>query len=131
MLHQLKARYCLPTLIKDKPDVIVIHVGTNSLFNDQYCEIANQIFNLVKICRDHGVNETFVSGVTLRKNHMMKVRQVNNLIDMKKLIYDFKFINNDNIFEKDIGKDNIHLNYTGIVQIANNIIRSINTLHTA
>ena len=104
------AHYCLPTLIKDKPDEVGIHVGTGSLFNDEYCEIANQIFNLVKIWRDHGINEIFVSGITLRKNHMMKVRQLNNLIDMKKLIYDFKFINNDNRFEKDIGKDNIHLN---------------------
>ena len=83
------ARYCLPMLIKDKPDVVVIHVGTNSLFNDEYCEIANQIFSLVKICRDHGVNEIFVLGITLRKNHMMKVRQLNNLIDMNKFILRF------------------------------------------
>ena len=63
------AHYYLPTLIKDKPGVVAIHVGTNSLFNDEYCEIATQIFNLVKICRDHGVNEIFVSGITFRNNH--------------------------------------------------------------
>ena len=45
-------------------------------------------------------------------------------------MYGFKFINNDNINEKDVGNDKLHLNYSGTVKIANNITNAINTLHT-
>ena len=125
------AHYCLPILQKDKPEVVVIHVGSNSILNDEVQVIANEIFNLVNICITHGVNDIFVSGVTFRKNHITKVRELNNFIDSKQFTYGFKFINNDNIMVQDIGKDTIHLNYNGIMKIANNITDAINTLHTS
>ena len=123
------AYYCLPILRNDKPDVVVLHIGTNSTFNDDSQSIANDIFNMVKTCHDHGVNEVFVSGIIFRNRHISKIRELNNLLELKKETYNFKFINNDNIFAKDLGKDNLHLNYTGNIKIANNIIDAINNLH--
>ena len=46
------AHYCLPTLQKD---VVIINAGTNSLPNDETCDISNGIINLVQICRNNGV----------------------------------------------------------------------------
>ena len=123
------AHYCLLTLEKDKPDVVVINAGTNSIPNDDIYDIGNEIFNLVKICRQHGVREIYVSGIVFRSQYASKVRELNNYIESKKLYYDFKFINNDNILSDDIGNDKLHLNYQGVVKIANNILDGINTLH--
>lgn len=123
------AHYCLPTLRNDKPDIVIIHAGTNSLFKDDTEVIANEVLNIIKICRNHGVSEIFVSGITFRKHYLTKVREFNNYMDSMKLSLDFRFINNENIYAKDIGKDNLHLNYSGIGKIANNIINAINTLH--
>ena len=123
------AHYCLPTLRTDKPDAVVIHAGTNSLFKDDTQDIANEVFNFIKICRNHGVIEIFASGITYRKQYLTKVRELNKHIESMKLTLDFKFINNENIFASDIGNDNIHLNPSGTVKIANNIINAINTLH--
>ena len=54
------AHYCKPLLLKEKFDTVVIHVGTNSLYNENIDDIANEIFNLVKICKDHDVNDVLV-----------------------------------------------------------------------
>ena len=137
------AHYCLPTLQKDKADAVIINVGTNSLPNDETCDISNEIIDLLKICRNNGVKEVLVSsitfqwckdvlvsGITFRYHHQTKVSDLNNLLESKKHIYNFTFISNENILAKDIGKDNLHLNYAGTVKIATNIIDAINTLHS-
>ena len=124
------AHYCLPTLINDKPDVVVIHAGTISYFNDDIHTIANEIFNLVKVCQSHGVNDIFVSGLTFRNRHLTKVRELNNNLNKSKSLYGFIFINNDNILAQDICKDDLHLNYTGTVKIAINITEALNTFLT-
>ena len=124
------AHHVIPSLLNDKPDVVVIHVGTNSLYNDDVDTIANDIFNLINICRNHGVNDVLVSGVVFRNQYLKKVRDLNNFLEANTSTYDFKFISNENITGMDIGKDNLHLNYTGIRKIAINIENCINTLHT-
>ena len=123
--------YSLYTLQKDKPDVAIIHTGTNSLPHGVNIEeIGYDILNLVNVCRANGVNEVLVSGIVFRHNYNEQVREFNNFLDAKKYDYDFTFINNDNIGPRDIGNDRLHLNYNGIKKIANNILDSIDTLHS-
>ena len=54
------AHYCLPALIDDKPDMCIIHVGTNSLNKENPTEIVNDTLNIVEICRSYGVNDMCV-----------------------------------------------------------------------
>ena len=65
---------------------MVIHAGTNSLPYD-INEIADELFNIVKVCHDHGVKKVLVSGVTCRHNLMSKITQLNNHIESKKHAY--------------------------------------------
>ena len=123
------ANFCPHILKKEKFDVVVIHAGTNSLPRDDINEIADELFNIVKVCHDHGVKKILVSGVTLRHNLMSKITQLNNHIESKKHAYDFKYINNDNINANDIWRDKIHLSESGTVKIAINIIDVINALY--
>ena len=122
------AHYALLTLEKDTPDVVIINAGTNSLPSDDTLDIGNDIFNLVNICHQHGVREVHVSGIIFGSQYASKVRELNNYIESKKSYYNFTFINNDNILPNDIGNDKLHLNFQGIVKIANNILHNINTL---
>ena len=86
------ANFCPYIFKKEKFDVVVIHAGTNSLRNDDTKDIANELFNIVKVCYDHGVKEVLVSGVTFRPNLMSKVTQLNNHIESKKKTYEFWYI---------------------------------------
>ena len=58
------ARYCIPTLLANKPDTCVINIGTNSLLLDLHSIITNDILIIVGICRSYGVNNVFVSSIT-------------------------------------------------------------------
>ena len=72
-------------------------------------------------------NEVLVSGLTFRHKYAAKVRDLNNLIYSHKDTYNFTFIQDDSILAYDIGVDRIHLNYEGIVKIANNILKALHT----
>ena len=110
--------------------MVVINAGTNSLPNDDIIDIANEILNIVKVCYDHGVKEVFISGATFRPNLTSKVRQLNDHIESKKEMYEFTYINNNNINGNDIWRNKLHLSESGTVKIANNIINAINGLYT-
>ena len=123
------AYHCIPTLKSENPDIVVIHIGTNSIFKDSVNDTGNAIFNLVNICRDHGVGEIFISGITYRNQNMGKISRLNNFLQSQQLPHDFIFIKNDNINAKDLCNDNLHPNHFGIVKLANNITNAINALH--
>ena len=67
------ADYCVTTIRNHKPDSVVIHMGSNSLYNDDINEIAEDIFNVIQICRNYGVNEVFLSGITFRNRHKLEI----------------------------------------------------------
>ena len=46
------ANFCPQILKKEKFDVVVIHAGTNSLPCDDVNEIADELFNIVKVCQE-------------------------------------------------------------------------------
>ena len=49
--------YIIPSLVDDKPDAVIIHVGTNNiLYNADYEDIAWNIIKIGSNCKSHGVN---------------------------------------------------------------------------
>ena len=133
-LKQLK-HYVIPTLVDDTPDVAVIHGGCNDIQSRNgkslsENEIANEIINIGKVCRENGVNEILISSLICRSSHHLnsKVTKVNDIL--KDLCYNegFGFINNINITSQYLWKDGLHLIEAGKVILANNFIHSINNL---
>ena len=48
--------YILPPLVDDKPDAVIIHVGTNDILtNANHEEIARNIIKTGLNCKNHGV----------------------------------------------------------------------------
>lgn len=81
--------YALYTLQKNKPDVVIIHTGTNSLpHGDNIEDIGYDILNLANVCRNHGVNEVIVSGIVFRHSYNLQVRELNNFLDLNQHDYD-------------------------------------------
>ena len=124
------AHYCTYTLNEEQPDAVIVHVGTNALVKDDTCKIAEDVLKIVEICKNYGVNTVLVSGITYRSQFKEKICEINNFINARQLVNDFIFINNENINERDIWKDKVHLNDKGIVKLANNFIKSINSAHS-
>ena len=56
-------------MIDGKPDVIVIHIGTNDIFNHANHEDIELIFiNIELDCKNNGANKVFISSIFLKKN---------------------------------------------------------------
>ena len=122
--------YCIYNLIEDCPDNTIISVGTNSLHKDSPQEIANDIFDIVDICHQYGVGKIFIPTITCRKNFQKEIDELNNLLRSNESFYDFKVIDNGNITNSHIWKDNIHLTDDGLGILANNLIDALNGNNT-
>ena len=128
------SHYITPNLAEQNPDAVVIHVGTNDLqvrqrqFQKSNEEIAKDIINIGKQCKQFGVNDVFISGITCRKGfHLMqKVHEINDFLQDLCVLEDLHFISNSSIKEQHLWEDGLHLSDSGSIVLTNNIINSLN-----
>ena len=124
--------YVVPTLHDDTPDVAVIHAGCNDVRNHKLTcnDIATGIINIAEICRSYSVNDVLVSSLICRSssNLNIRIKAINAIL--KRLCYEksLRFIDNGNIEECHLAEDGLHLNDNGKCVLANNYIRSLNSL---
>ena len=95
--------YIIPSLVDDKPDAAIIHVGTNdNLYNANYEDMARNIIKIGSNCKSHGVNDVFISSILVKKNQALNalIRRVNDMLRDLCVINGFGFICNDMITTK-------------------------------
>ena len=104
--------YIIPTLVDDKPDAIVMHVGTNDILNHaNHGNVAHSIINIGLDCKNNGVNEVLISFILVKKNPNLTaiVRRFNDMLRDLCGKNGFSFICNDVITTKYLWKDVVHL----------------------
>ena len=113
----------------------MIHVGTNDLPTKKdepssIEKIANDIIQIGVTCKAHGAEEIIISNVILRKSafYLQKRRSSLNTL-LSKLCREngFKYLDNNNIIEEHLAKDNLHLNPNGEV-LHENFLNMLNNL---
>ena len=125
--------YAQPTIERKDNDVVIIHVGTNDCnnYSKTTTEIASSIINVAKKVKASGVNDIVVSSIIKRKNKLntnKRILEVNDLVSELCVENSILFVNNRNIVEEDICKDNLHLEFSGTCKLANNFIEVINLI---
>ena len=92
----------------DKPDTIVIHVGTNDILNHaNYEDIVHSILNIRLDCQNNGVNEVLISFILVKKNPNLS--RVNDMLRDLCEKNGFSFICNDVITTNCLWKDGVYL----------------------
>ena len=118
--------YLKPTLQK-KPDIIIIHAGTNDLKIKPVEEIAN---NLIELASDSSENDNMVviSSVLPRNdNQGSKVKDINRILKQKCTEKNIGFLEHDNFKNRyHLNKSKIHPNQNGAAIIAGNFIEFLN-----
>ena len=115
------------TLLVDKPDTVILNVGTNDIGDGKRTDdIAAEIVDLVNMCHDFGVIDVYVSEIIYRPRKGKQVNELNNYLRARTYIDDFYLINHRNIDSRHIAKDDLHLNYNGVCQLANNFLTTLN-----
>ena len=118
--------YCTRTLSRDKPDIAIIHVGTNKVKEDDPFEIAGSIAKIVETCKHYGTNSVFVSGVVYRPDAVESVNQLNTILYQWSFLHGYTFICNDNIKYDCLDRDELHLNFRGSNRLTSNFRRALN-----
>ena len=86
-------------LSHEKTDIVVIHVGTNKVKEEDPFETARSITKIVETCKSYGVNNVFVSGIVYRPDAVENVKQLNTTLYQWSFLHNYTFISNDNIKE--------------------------------
>ena len=76
--------YIIPSLVYNKPDTVLIHVGTNNTLQyDRYEDIAWNITRIGSNYKSHGVKDIFILSIFVKKNPMLYalIRSVNDMLD--------------------------------------------------
>ena len=89
--------YAMHTLENDKPDIVIINAGSNDTRNEKPIVIAENIINIAILCKNYGVNQVFVPGITPRREYQTKIDDVNDLLRNKQHAFNYVFIKNENI----------------------------------
>ena len=114
----------------DKPDAVIIHVGTNDILtNANHEEIARNIIKTGLNCKNHGVNDVVISSVLVKKNPNLNalIRRVNDLLRDLCSMNGFGYICNDAITTEYLWKDGIHLQDLGTNILSSNFITFVNS----
>ena len=125
--------YVSPTLDEDKPDVVVIHVGSNDVNHENFdrinvTEISERIINIGKQCLYYGVKEVLISSIFPKKQIKLTsiIREINDILKEQCRENNFHFICNDNISRDYLWKDGVHLNDEGTSIFESNIVNFLN-----
>ena len=108
--------YARPVLVEEKPQTVVIHIGSNDITKFNYHDVevndlANRILQIGLKCRCYGVESIAISSVLVRNdNNFNKLIQRVN-ISLKHLckVYGFDFTCNDRIGKDLLWPDGLHL----------------------
>ena len=112
---------------KYSPDMYVMHVGSNDLQSIKTPEeISDEIMELAKDIKTEE-NDIIISGITIRQDqYNEKGFQVNEQLKVKCSKFSFGFVDNTNITIRNLNGSGLHLNYSGTVLLANNLLKAIN-----
>ena len=125
----------IPHLIEECPNTLVIHAGTNSLQDNTRSpeQISDEVLSIGATARKLGVESIIVTGLIIRKNGRdidNKRRKVNEHLRSKSSNNNFTYVSNNNISMNDICGDRIHLEESGSVKLANNILSALNNFNS-
>ena len=94
--------FITPTLLEDRPDIVIIHIGPNDITHNTVIQIdvkdiVNRITNTGKKCLSYDVREMIISSIFIKKLFKLTriIRQVNDLIRGECKRNKFQFISND------------------------------------
>ena len=130
--------YMLYDLLEDRKDVVIIHVGSNSMLSNQEPQdIADGIFKVALTCMDYGVRKVVISGIITRWNGIAIERKRREINDILKQLCDisdeYLYMCNDNIVLDDIENkpwDRVHLTREGEggLKLVNNVVEVLNSI---
>ena len=123
----------LPILKEDKPDSVLIHIGTNNVNNHKLYavspeKLASDIIEIGHTCKSFNVKEVFISSVLCRNEVILsnQINGTNELLNKLCKENDLNYISNSNITPFYLSKDGIHFIDIGTFKLGDNFVKHFN-----
>ena len=118
----------LGDFIEQKPDCIILHVGTNNSPNMSSNEIIDEILTVKhRIEKEAPETKVVISAPIVRTDNGKAALTIRNIIKHLQQL-DIEIINNENINHKDLGRKGLHLPKYGKSKFAKNLKSKLNKL---
>ena len=124
------AHQIIPTLVDDRPDIVVIHGGCNDIYEGvNPLKVAHDVISIGKQCRYHHVNKVLISSITVRKELELSkiIDELNYYLRDLCQSNNFSFVNNQEITTSYLSRDGLHLKDMGTDILTNNITNVLNS----
>ena len=125
-----------PTLLYNKPDTIVMHIGSNNVTNKTVDnldarDLAEKIVAIGKRCLEAGIGEVVISSIFTKRSGKLaaKIREVNDYLNDLCESLGIIFVYNNDVKQEHIDRDGVHLTDEGTFYFANSILRVVNHLN--
>ena len=114
-------------LLKNKPDNIILHFGTNDVPYKNEDELYLMNYKSIKyfIKRRHPSCKVYISSPILRLDNKNANSILKKHVDKLKVVEEKSVILHDNILPSHLNKDGLHLNSYGTIKLAENFISRI------
>ena len=107
--------HIIPTLLEDKPDIAIVHVGINDVLNrfDQD-QIIKNIQQIYITCKNFNVNEVIILGiVSCKRANNSVIYYINANLKVESTTEGYQFLDNGNIKLENLCRDGLHLGESG------------------
>ena len=113
--------------MKKKPDNIILHVATNDVPEKDHVEIYNDLQEVIKLIHDRvpNIKNIVISAPIVRTDSKPANIELRNYTRYLKDNLVNEVIVHDNIHATNLTGGGIHLNYTGIPKLAENLLSKI------
>ena len=116
-------------VIRKKPDVIILHGGTNDITND--IDTGKNIDKIIStIKKKSSETQIVISSVVTRKdqkNITNKVKELNEKLETISCQHNIGFIKHENIQERNLSPKKLHLNKGGSTLLTKNSVNFLNS----
>ena len=115
--------YVIPPLEEEKPDIAVIHIGSNNVtynnLDNDSTVIAKQIGER---CIEYGMKDIVTSSIFVKHSVKLSafIRKINDELRELCVMHNCSFVSNDNALRKHLCGDGVHLNLSGTYILAGN-----------
>ena len=125
--------HVLPILKEDKPDSVLIYIGTSDINNHKLYAassemLASDSIEIARTCKSCNMKEVFISSV-LCWNEVILSNEIDRTSELLTKLCkgnDFIYISNSNITPQHLSKDGIHLNDIGTFKLGDNFVKHVN-----
>ena len=137
--HPVKVRFFPGARIKDmyryltpieekKPELLILHVGTNDAADSSHQQIVNDLLALKQFIKEKLPNCNVILSMPTKRCDIQKASATVNLVNEQLSQLNIDIIENKNISDKHLGRHGLHLTNHGRVRLAINFISYVKKL---